>query len=317
MHHIRDTPHQEYQKVKKLIRPRASDFSLAAKHNPTAPLLGFLLLQQKLSSGNPPCRSQNIAQPTPRTPPKTKNGAPGTLPPPPTPWASLPPQTLPGFFVAPRPDARPPPGSRCPSRSGPAPRLDRARSRRSRTRSAAGPRPSFLGGYGKPREPKPFWGVQLSLTGNQEQHRTGSRDRCPFFWFWLAEVTGLAFVTCKPPGAIQRRSFFLFHARNTQKYDRNSDQKKRKRQLGDLGNSHTDSKHFEGSNLARETHTVDGRNPAPPKKPWNDDSHVNTNKPWFQPWFQKWCDMDFVRPQYGEGITSSRMTMGLWETTKR
>ena len=24
--------------------------------------------------------------------------------------------------------------------------------------------------------------------------------------------------------------------------------------------------------------TVDGRNPAPPKKPWNDDSPVNTNK---------------------------------------
>ena len=25
-------------------------------------------------------------------------------------------------------------------------------------------------------------------------------------------------------------------------------------------------------------HTVDGRNPAPPKKPWNDDSPANTNK---------------------------------------
>ena len=24
--------------------------------------------------------------------------------------------------------------------------------------------------------------------------------------------------------------------------------------------------------------TVDGQNPAPPKKPWNDDSSVNTNK---------------------------------------
>ena len=31
--------------------------------------------------------------------------------------------------------------------------------------------------------------------------------------------------------------------------------------------------------------TVDGRNPAPPKKPRNDDSLVNTNNPWFQPWF--------------------------------
>ena len=27
--------------------------------------------------------------------------------------------------------------------------------------------------------------------------------------------------------------------------------------------------------------TVDGRNPAPPKKPWNDESNVNTNKQWF------------------------------------
>ena len=26
--------------------------------------------------------------------------------------------------------------------------------------------------------------------------------------------------------------------------------------------------------------TVDGRNPAPPKKPWNDDSNVNTNEQW-------------------------------------
>ena len=26
--------------------------------------------------------------------------------------------------------------------------------------------------------------------------------------------------------------------------------------------------------------TVDGRNPAPPKKPWNDDSPANTNKPY-------------------------------------
>ena len=29
------------------------------------------------------------------------------------------------------------------------------------------------------------------------------------------------------------------------------------------------------------SHTVDGRNPAPPKKPWDDDSSVNTNKHWF------------------------------------
>ena len=28
-------------------------------------------------------------------------------------------------------------------------------------------------------------------------------------------------------------------------------------------------------------HTVDGRNPAPAKKPWNDHSPVNSNKQWF------------------------------------
>ena len=28
-----------------------------------------------------------------------------------------------------------------------------------------------------------------------------------------------------------------------------------------------------------------GRNPAPSRKPWNDDSLVNTNKQWFRPWF--------------------------------
>ena len=30
-------------------------------------------------------------------------------------------------------------------------------------------------------------------------------------------------------------------------------------------------------------HTVDGQNPAPPKKPWHADSPVNTSRPWFQP----------------------------------
>ena len=32
--------------------------------------------------------------------------------------------------------------------------------------------------------------------------------------------------------------------------------------------------------------TVDGRNPAPPKKPWNDDCPANANNSWFQPWFE-------------------------------
>ena len=38
----------------------------------------------------------------------------------------------------------------------------------------------------------------------------------------------------------------------------------------------------------KRTPTVDGRNPAPPKTPWNDDSPVNTNKPMvkFQPCFK-------------------------------
>ena len=37
----------------------------------------------------------------------------------------------------------------------------------------------------------------------------------------------------------------------------------------------------------KKSHTVDGRNPAPPKNPWIDDSPVNTNK-WF-PMVSKWC----------------------------
>ena len=30
---------------------------------------------------------------------------------------------------------------------------------------------------------------------------------------------------------------------------------------------------------------VDGPNPAPPKKPWQDHSPVNASQKWFQPWF--------------------------------
>ena len=40
--------------------------------------------------------------------------------------------------------------------------------------------------------------------------------------------------------------------------------------------------------------TVDGRNPAPPKKPWNDDSPVNTNNQWFPHGFK--VAPDFVYP---------------------
>ena len=38
-----------------------------------------------------------------------------------------------------------------------------------------------------------------------------------------------------------------------------------------------------------------GRNPAPPKNPWNDDSPVNPNKQWL-PIISKWCETDFEDP---------------------
>ena len=43
----------------------------------------------------------------------------------------------------------------------------------------------------------------------------------------------------------------------------------------------------------QQLNTVDGQSPAPPKKPWNDDSPANTNKPW-SPMISKWCEMDFA-----------------------
>ena len=39
--------------------------------------------------------------------------------------------------------------------------------------------------------------------------------------------------------------------------------------------------------------TVDGRNPAPPKKPCDDDPPVNTNKQWF-PILSKWCRISSI-----------------------
>ena len=39
--------------------------------------------------------------------------------------------------------------------------------------------------------------------------------------------------------------------------------------------------------------TVDGRNPAPPKKPWNDESPVNANKQWFL-MVSKWCRISSI-----------------------
>ena len=52
-------------------------------------------------------------------------------------------------------------------------------------------------------------------------------------------------------------------------------------------------KGFWGEDLWASGHTVDGRNPAPPKKQWNDAFPVNTNKQWC-PMFQM---QDFVHPQ--------------------
>ena len=43
-------------------------------------------------------------------------------------------------------------------------------------------------------------------------------------------------------------------------------------------------------------HTVDGRIPAPPKKAWNDDPPVKSNRQWL-PIVAKCCEMDFVHPQ--------------------
>ena len=40
-------------------------------------------------------------------------------------------------------------------------------------------------------------------------------------------------------------------------------------------------------------HTVDGRNPAPPKTPWNDDSPVNANEQWFAT-VSKWCRISSI-----------------------
>ena len=42
---------------------------------------------------------------------------------------------------------------------------------------------------------------------------------------------------------------------------------------------------------------MDGRNPAPPKKPWNDDSPLNTNKQWLLIGFNV-VRTDFIHPQY-------------------
>ena len=52
-----------------------------------------------------------------------------------------------------------------------------------------------------------------------------------------------------------------------------------------------------GTTLLSHSHTVDGLLPAPPKKPLNDESPVNTNQHWFR-LVSQWCEMDCVH-QYG------------------
>ena len=51
-------------------------------------------------------------------------------------------------------------------------------------------------------------------------------------------------------------------------------------------------------------HTVDGRNPAPPKKPWNDDSLVNTNQQWF-PMVSKWCRISSIHRTFSLVVLDS------------
>ena len=43
--------------------------------------------------------------------------------------------------------------------------------------------------------------------------------------------------------------------------------------------------------------TVGGRNPAPPKKPWKDDSPRKYKQVLVSTMDSKWCEMDFVHPQ--------------------
>ena len=61
---------------------------------------------------------------------------------------------------------------------------------------------------------------------------------------------------------------------------------------------HEDMRHFVHTlvhlGLPLAEPTVDGLNPAPPKKHWNDDSLVNTNKKRFPMFQRKWCEMDLA-----------------------
>ena len=51
---------------------------------------------------------------------------------------------------------------------------------------------------------------------------------------------------------------------------------------------------------------MDGRNPAPSKKPSDDDSALNTNKHGFQPWFQSGASTVSQANMNVQGPSSSR-----------
>ena len=68
--------------------------------------------------------------------------------------------------------------------------------------------------------------------------------------------------------------------------------------------------------------TMDGRNPAPPKKPWNDDSPANTNKQWFL-MVSKWCRISSIhsillsaQPFQSNPVLPTAETLALHSTPK-
>ena len=55
---------------------------------------------------------------------------------------------------------------------------------------------------------------------------------------------------------------------------------------------------------------MDGQNPAPPRKSWNDASPVNTNKRFGFPFFK--VVQDFVHPQYVPDLVISEVQSWQW-----
>ena len=53
--------------------------------------------------------------------------------------------------------------------------------------------------------------------------------------------------------------------------------------------------------------TVDGQDPAPPKKPWNDDSPVNTNKLSFV-MVSKWCRISSIHSKSSKRVLGAYMS---------